>query len=153
MRLRYAIIALAAAVLMAGTVACGSGTSNAGKTSTAAAKAPGNPTSAPAAQPTAPGASGAQKQLTITAVDFSFNAPALDVSKGDTITVTFKNNGSTSHTLTFFSDDNYTAAIAGADTGSVSAGATKTLTVTADKGLYYRCNIHPTQMMGEIEIK
>jgi plastocyanin len=86
-------------------------------------------------------------------VDFSFSAPELSVSKGDTIAITFKNAGSATHTLTFFSDDAYTSAIPGADTSSVSGGATKTLTVTADKGLYYHCNIHPTQMMGEIEIK
>jgi len=36
---------------------------------------------------------------------------------------------------------------------SVSAGATKTLTVTADVGLFYRCNIHPTQMQGKIDFK
>ncbi len=47
----------------------------------------------------------------------------------------------------------YTNPIAGADTGDVSAGSTKSLTVTADVGLYYRCNIHPTQMKGAIEFK
>ncbi len=166
--------ALGAVLLVMTAAACGSSTSNADKTATAAAKAPANPTSAatkastgasgsPTAGSTAaktssssattPASGGAQKTLTITAKDFSFSADSLDVSKGDTIAITFKNTGATAHTLTFFTDDAYTSPIAGADTSSVSPGATKTLTVTAGTGLYYRCNIHPTQMQGEIDIK
>jgi plastocyanin len=50
-------------------------------------------------------------------------------------------------------DAAYHNAIAGADTGSVSSGATQTFTVTAGDGLFYRCNIHPTQMQGKIDFK
>ncbi|MDP9237811.1 MAG: plastocyanin/azurin family copper-binding protein [Chloroflexota bacterium] len=153
MKLSGVMLAVGAAVLVGSTVACGGGTSNADKTSTAVAKPAGNATAATTKQASTSSAGGAQKQLTITAMDFSFSAPELSVSKGDTIAITFKNGGSATHTLTFYSDAEHTKAIPGADTGSVSGGATKTLSVTADKGLYYRCNIHPTQMMGEIEIQ
>lgn len=162
-------LAMGAVLLVATAAACGSSTSNSDKSATAAAKAPANPTAAATkastagnASPTAgqtsssgsttPAGGGAQKTLTITAKDFSFSADSLDVSKGDTIAITFKNTGQATHTLTFYEDDAHTTAIAGADTGSVSGGATKTLSVTAGTGLYYRCNIHPTQMEGEIEI-
>lgn len=144
-RMTLAVVAL---ILMAACAACGSSTSNADKTSTGVAKSGAQPT-AKASTPSAGG--GSQKQLTITAKDFSFSADDLNVSKGDTIAITFKNMGSATHALSFFSDDAYKNPIAGADAANVSAGGTKTLTVTADVGLYYRCNIHPTQMKGELE--
>ena len=162
MKLARIALGLGMLLLVAGAVACGSSTSNADKTATAAAKAGANPTAAATKASAAasstpgsstPGSTAAKKQLTITAKDFSFRADDISVSKGDKIDITFKNDGQATHPLTFFSDDAYTQPIAGADTASVSGGATKSLTVTADKGLYYRCNIHPTQMQGEIEIK
>lgn len=153
MYVKLMLMAVAGAMLIIAGVACG-GTSNSDKTATAAAKTGTNPpTAAAKAGPTTAASGAGPTQMTITAKDFAFSRDDVDATKGETIAVTFKNAGSASHTLTFFSDDAYTQPIAGADTGSVSAGATKTLTVTADKGLYYRCNIHPTQMQGEIEIK
>jgi len=138
-----------ALLLMLVSAACGGGGSSYGssKASTPA------PTKAGASSSGSPASSGTQKQLTITAKDFSFSADAVNVAKGDTIAITFKNSGSATHTLAFYSDAAYKNAIAGADTGSVSGGATKTLTVTADVGLFYRCNIHPTQMQGKIDFK
>ena len=135
-------------------VGCGSGTSNADKTATAAAKGGANPTAvASKASSGSPASGGASKQTTITAKDFSFSADGVSVSKGDTVAITFKNSGSATHTLTFYTDDAFTNAIAGADTGNVSGGGTKALSVKADAGLYYRCNIHPAQMKGEIAFK
>lgn len=151
--------ALSAFLLATAAVACG-GTSSGDKTSTAVAKGAASATAAstkasssPAGGSSSPTSGGTQKQLTITAKDFSFSADDINVSKGDTIAITFKNAGAAAHTLTFFSDDAYKSAIAGDDTGSVTGGTTKTLKVTADVGLYYRCNIHPSQMQGEIGFK
>lgn len=133
---------------------CSGGASNADKTATAAAKGGANPTTvATKASSSSPASGGTSNQIAITARDFAFSAGDVSVSKGETVAVTFTNSGSTTHTLTFYTDDAYANPIAGADTGNVSGGGTKTLTVKADVGLYYRCNIHPTQMKGEIEFK
>lgn len=141
-------------LLALAAVGCSGGTSNVDKTATAAAKGGANPTAAVTkATSSSPASGGASKQIAITAKDFSFSADDVDVSKGDTVAITFKNSGATTHTLAFYTDDAYTNPIADADTGNVSAGGTETLTVKADVGLYYRCNIHPTQMEGEIEFK
>ena len=141
-------LAVGALLLTLASAACGG--SNSYGTSTASTPAS---TKVSASSPDSPASSGTQKQLTITAKDFSFGADAVSVAKGDTIAITFKNSGSATHTLAFYSDVAYKNAIAGGDTGSVSGGATKTLTVTADVGLFYRCNIHPTQMQGKIDFK
>ena len=90
--------------------------------------------------------------MTITAKDFSFSADDVNVSTGDALAITFKNGGSASHTLTFYSDAEYKHAIAGADTGGVGGGATTALMLVAGDGMYYRCNIHPSRMQGEIKI-
>lgn len=127
---RIALVTGALLLTLAGA-ACGGGSSSSGSTAS----------------------SGTPKQLIITAKDFFFSADAVDVAKGDTIAVTFKNSGAAAHTLAFYSDGPYKNAIAGGDTGSVSGGATKTLTVAADVGLFYRCNIHPTRMQGKIDFK
>jgi len=152
-------LAVGALVVMIATAACSSNTSNADETSTAVAKGGANATAAStkvSTSPTAgatPSAGAAQKQLTIIAQDFFFSADDISVSKGDTIAITFKNGGSATHTLAFYSDEAFKNPIANADTGNVSAGETKTLVVTADVGLFYRCNIHPTQMQGKIAFK
>ena len=152
MKLIRAAFPIGVLLLMLAAVACGGGTSSADKTATAAAKTGGtNPTAAATKATSSPASGVAAKQITITAKDFSFSADDVNVSKGDTVAITFKNSGSATHTLTFYTDDAYTNPIAGADTGNVNGGSTKTLTVKADAGLYYRCNIHPTQMKGEIE--
>ena len=139
-------------LLTLAAVGCGGGTSSADKTATA--KAGANPTTAATkASSSSPASGGTSKQMTITAKDFSFSADDVSVSKGDTVAITFKNGGSATHTLTFYTDDAYANPIADGDTGNVSAGGTTTLTVKADVGLYYRCNIHPAQMKGEIAFK
>lgn len=146
---RVALVAGTLLLMLASAACMGGGGSSYGS-STASTPAA---TKASAASSGSPASSGTQKQLTITAKDFSFSADAVNVAKGDTIAITFKNSGSATHTLTFYSDAAYNNAIAGGDTGSVSGGATKALTVTADVGLFYRCNIHPTQMQGKIDFK
>jgi plastocyanin len=144
---RLTVATSALLVLLAGT-ACRSGSSydRYGASTPAAARTS-------VASLGSPAGGGSQKQLTITAKDFSFSADVVDVAKGDTLAVTFKNGGSARHTLTFYSDSAYKDAIAGGDSGGVSSGATATLTITADATLFYRCDIHPSQMQGEIAIK
>jgi plastocyanin len=147
---RVALVA-GALLLMLASAACMGGSSG-GSYGSSSASTP-VPTKAGVSTSSSPAGNGAQKQLAITAQDFSFSAGAINVAKGDTIAITFKNSGPSAHTLAFYSDAGYKNPIAGADTGSVSSGATKTFTVTADVGLFYRCNIHPTQMQGKIDFK
>jgi plastocyanin len=144
---RLTVATSALLVLLAGT-ACGGGSSydRYGASTPAAAKTGVAPSGSPAA-------GGSQKQITITAKDFSFSTDAVEVRMGDALAITFKNSDSVPHTLTFYSDSAYRDAIAGGDSGSVGGGATMTFTIIADANLFYRCNIHPSQMEGEIDIK
>ena len=166
--IRGRIIAAAAALLAAGLLAwsCG-GTSSSDKTASAVSGRA--PTSAPSraagsgATPAASGSAAASSPLagggtaiTVTARDFEFGPDELTAKKGETLNIAFTNQGATSHTFSVFTDEAYTTPLPGADTGSVGAGDTKQLsfTVPADSGdLYFRCNIHPTQMKGEIKIE
>jgi len=138
--------------LIVGTVlviACGSGSSDKTATSQPAASSPARAT-APAAA-----ATGGGRALNVSARDFLFDPNKPSAKKGQTVTINFKNDGSTSHTFTLYTDEDHTKAVANGDSGMVAAGGSKTLTVAiaADSGdLYFRCEIHPTQMMGEISV-
>jgi plastocyanin len=151
-----ATIALLGVLLSAFAVACGDDSDNGGNgdapTATEASAATG--TQAPSAdatntaEPTGDGANA----LTITAQDFSFD-PSDPTAKAGTTSVTFENEGSFSHTLTFYSDEARTTPIEGADTGSVSSGSSAGFDVTLDAGtVYFQCDIHPSQMQGTIEV-
>lgn len=148
------------------TSACSSGTSSGDKTATAAAgvaptKTP--PRAAVTAAPTQAAASttsttsgGVAVAVSIEAKDFSFTSDKDSANKGDKLQITFKNSGAATHTLTFYSDDAYTKKIGGADSGRVPGGGAAMVSVTAPgdgSGLYYRCEVHPTQMKGEIEVQ
>jgi len=136
-------------------MACGSSTSSSDRTSTAAAKAPAaaQTPSSTAPHATTPGASSAavptaaSGAATVTAKDFSFSPDKLAAREGRTLNVTFQNNGSVSHT--------FKTPLSGADSGSVVAGTNRTVAVAipADSGdLYFRCEIHPSAMKGEISV-
>ena len=144
-------------VLLAGLVigaasflaACGSGSSDKTATSQPAASSPARATTPAAA------ATGSGGGLNVAARDFLFDPNKLSAKPGETITINFKNDGSTTHTFTLYTDEDHTKTVANGDSGPVSAGGSKTLTVSlaSDSGdLYFRCEIHPTQMTGEISV-
>ena len=144
-------------------MACGSSTSSSDRTSTAAAKAPAaaQTPSSTAPHATTPGASSAavptaaSGAATVTAKDFSFSPDKLAAREGRTLNVTFQNNGSVSHTFTVYTDEGFKTPLSGADSGSVVAGTNRTVAVAipADSGdLYFRCEIHPSAMKGEISV-
>ena len=143
---------------------CG-GTSSSDKTASAVAGRAASPASA-ATSGTTPAASGSAAAssppagggtaITVTARDFELGPDEIAASKGETLNIMFSNQGGTAHTFSVFSDEAYTTPFPGADTGQVAAGDTKqlSLTVPADSGdSYFRCNIHPAQMKGEISIE
>jgi len=57
--------------------------------------------------------------------------------------------------MTVYADDKYADKVQGADTGTISAGKNGQFTVTFDKAgdFFFRCEIHPTQMKGQIAVK
>jgi plastocyanin len=151
MNLRYAVLAIAGVGLaVAGGLmaACGSD-DNGSNTPTKAAAA-----STPASSATQPsGGGGNVLTMAVTAKDFEFTPDTLDATPGETIEVNFTNSGSATHTFTVYSDDAYTQPVANGDSGRVAGGGSMTVRFAAGDGdLYFRCEIHPTQMKGEIAI-
>ena len=74
---------------------------------------------------------------------------------GDAVTLTLTNGGNAPHTLTVYEDEAYTTAGADADTGTVAGGGEGAFTATFNdsKTYYFRCEIHPSQMMGTITVE
>jgi plastocyanin len=89
------------------------------------------------------GGGGGGADVTITAVDNSFDPAELSVPSGD-VTVEFTNDGENSHT--------FTSADLEFDTGTVPGGESATVTFTApSEATPFQCSIHgPSGMTGEI---
>ncbi len=139
------MLALAAAAAIF-TVACGGGGGYGGSST----KQP-----ATGASSQTPGAGGGQQPIGVTARDFAFSPDKITATKGQTLTVTFKNSGPSTHTFTVYSDANYTTKVSGADSGRVNAGGSTTVTISVPMNggaLYFRCEVHPTQMQGQISV-
>ena len=138
---------------------------NGGGSTPQTTRATGSPTRAAASPTAASGttpvaetpvsAGGGATSVTITAKDFSFDPDEAEVNAGEAVTFTLKNEGSAPHTLTFYSDEDFTQAIDGATTERVSAGSSDEFTTTfATAGeVYFRCEVHPTQMKGEVKVQ
>jgi plastocyanin len=111
--------------------ACGSGST---PTPTTGAPASAPPASAPpsAAQSSAGG--GAAGASAVTIQNFAFNPPTLTVKVGTEVTWT--NQDSTTHTVTFDTG--------GAKSGDLAQGATYKQTFSSAGTLTYHCSIHPT---------
>ena len=125
------LAALAAGLIMAG---CGGGSGGGGSYSS-------NPT--PTVTPT-PSGTAADVVITITGIagGMSFSPNLASVKAGQT--VSWKNNGGTTHTAT--QDDG------GFDTGPIPDGATSTPITMKDSGtLSYHCAYHPS-MVGTVNV-
>ena len=84
--------------------------------------------------------------------------PTLTVPAGEEITVNLTNDGAAIHNMRFAGDDNEydNDDDAVSEPALVTAGQEATLTFTApsDAGTYdYRCDFHPTDMLGKIEVQ
>jgi plastocyanin len=134
---RYAALLAAAALLALGAAACG-GDDDDGDDGDSAA----------ATQPAGDGG------VTVTATDFSFSPAEVEATAGEALSLTLQNDGSAPHTLTVYSDEEYTTEVAGADTGQVNGGESGDFEVTFDAAgdYYFRCEVHPSQMQGEIVV-
>jgi plastocyanin len=96
--------------------------------------------------------------LQVAAKDFSFSLNLTSLHPGQPgVNVIFNNNGTTPHTLTFYSDAGYKTKIPGdADSGPVTAGDTAIFAFVVPDGVttvYYRCDIHPTKMTGQLPVQ
>lgn len=94
--------------------------------------------------------------ISVTAADFSFSTDAESVAPGSVVMVAFSNTGSAPHTLTFYADEEYTEAIPAGDSGQVSGGSSVNFTFEAPESgddVYYRCEVHPAQMQGELAVE
>lgn len=110
--------------------------------SATAAPAPA-PSPSPSPEPANPCDGGDQRDITVTAVNFSFSTDGIgDVCSGDTITLVIEEG---SHS--------FTSSGAGADTGVFSESeGSRTATVSAGPGTYsYVCSLHG-QMNGELTV-
>src|SRR5207302_1602701 len=68
--------------------------------------------------------------LNVTARDFLFDPNKLSAKKGQTISINFKNDGSNTHTFTLYTDEDHTKPVANGNSDPVTAGGSKTLTVS-----------------------
>jgi plastocyanin len=152
--------ALSAVVLLLAVAAagCGDDDENGDDGGAQAARPSASPTTGViAGSPTASGGAPAG-EVAVTAADFSFTPPNFSVSGGSDTTITLTNSGNVSHTLNIYTDADYTQAIDGAATGRVSPGASGEFTLTSAQvgsatELYFRCEVHPLAMTGEITVE
>ncbi len=136
------------AVLTIIVTACGGG--GAGSTPSAAAVSPaGGPSSA--------GPRTEVDALQASAKDFSFSLNLTSLHPGPPgVDVVFTNDGATPHTLTFYQDPDFKTMIPKADSGSVAPNGNAAFPFIVPDGVttvYYRCDIHPTQMTGQLPVQ
>lgn len=126
------------------------GDSNTPAATTAATRAPTSAATQSSGGDTTP--SGEAGTLAVTAQDFSFSLDADSIPAG-TVLVTLTNAGAAPHTITFYTDEEYTDMVGGTERVAAGDSGSASLVVPDDVDeLYYRCEVHPTQMMGEIEV-
>ena len=138
--------------------ACGDdddGEAGGGQTAAATSAAPDQGDETPAA--TSPGsagndetppAGGGGNSVDVTTENFAFDPSEITVPAGEPITFNFTNKDSVSHTFTLYVDEEFTQAI---DGGSASKDTPEvTVAFVAPGAYYFRCEIHPQQMQGEL---
>jgi plastocyanin len=116
--------------------ACGSGSTPTPTTAAPPSAAPPSaaPASAPASAAQSSAGGGAAGASAVTIQNFAFNPPTLTVKVGTEVTWT--NQDSTTHTVTFDTG--------GAKSGNLAQGATYKQTFSSAGTLTYHCSIHPT---------
>lgn len=112
--------------------ACGSGSTP--TPATTAAPASAAPGSAPPSAAQSGAGGGAAGASAVTIQNFAFNPPTLTVKVGTEVTWT--NQDSTTHTVTFDTG--------GTKSGDLAQGATYKQTFSSAGTLAYHCSIHPT---------
>jgi plastocyanin len=165
MHVRIGLVLLSIVALI--LAACGGSSSSQAPSASVAAPSASTAPSASVAAPsasastspsTAPSGSAATggDTLHVGMRDFSFALDKASLPPGTAVAVTADNGGEAPHTITFYTDAQYTQKVSGGDSGTVNAGASKAFSFTPPDGatvLFFRCEIHPTQMVGQIDVK
>lgn len=97
-----------------------------------------------------PPAAGTQ-DVSVTATDFAFEPASPQITGGAQVTVTLTNSGEAPHTLNFYLDEGLRNRLG--ETGQVQPGQSGSFTFTAPESggiLYFRCQLHPSQMSGQV---
>ena len=91
------------------------------------------------------------QDITITATDFAFEPATPEITGGAQVTVTLTNSGEAPHTLNYYADEGLRDRIG--ETGQVQPGQSNSFTFIAPESggtLYFRCQLHPSQMSGQV---
>jgi plastocyanin len=125
-------------------------------TGTAATAAAGSPSAAASPARTGTAAAGGATTLQITTPsDTIFDKPTLTVPAGAHVTVTYTNNSDIAHNVHFFAGPS--AASPSLGMTEIATGPTsQTMSFTAPPapGTYlYQCDVHPTQMYGQLIVQ
>jgi plastocyanin len=89
--------------------------------------------------------------ITVQAQDNNYSETELEATAGDEVTIVLDNRGANQHTLTMYTDAQYSQQLAEAGSGIVAGGANSSFDFTFDAGTYFfRCEVHPTQMEGTL---
>jgi plastocyanin len=151
-RPRISLLLLVSILLVGATLACGDDEQDTSLATSAAATQTQDDESPRATADNSPGATGGlDDEVQVQAADFSFDPASFAVPAGVPVKIEVRNGGAVMHTLTVYSDPEYTTLVDGADTDNIEAGEDASIETTFDAGQYFfRCDIHPSRMQGDL---
>ena len=87
--------------------------------------------------------------------DFSFSPTSFEAPQSYPFNITAKNVGATRHTLNVYKDAAFTIPLSAGSHIEVAPGAVEAVFVKFDDlaTYYFRCEIHPQQMQGQVQVK
>ena len=95
--------------------------------------------------------------LNVTTKEYGFTLNLTGIHKGPPgVRVSFQNDGAEAHTITFYRDANFNKPVEGGGSDNVEPGASAIFSfIPPDNAtiLYYRCDVHPIQMNGELTVQ
>lgn len=155
-RISVAGVGLAVVVLAFGAVACGGDDEDEDGDGATPAGTAAAATVAPTTDSESNDGGGEEViPVDITAQDFEFQADVETIEAEAVIAVSFTNAGSAPHTVNFYTDEEYSDPIPGAESGQISGGGSVNFTFEAPASgtVFYRCEVHPTQMQGGLAVE
>jgi len=157
---RLAAVALIAIAVIATAAACGSSSSNKATTTIEVATPRPTTPAAPGATGTltpggGPAAPGAPITVTTSGTTLAFSPTQITVNAGQQVTVQYNNNSPLPHNIHFFNGKDASApSLAQTDIATgPNAVHTTTFTAPAAGTYFYHCDVHPTQMTGQLIVK
>ena len=93
----------------------------------------------------------------LTAINIAFNCTEIVVDAGSTVTISFENQEGTPHNIAVYEDDTAETPIADGSVGEIFSGPGMTQEISFDAppagDYFFRCDVHPTQMVGEFIVQ